>query len=281
MTKDWIVSPYFPQLTVPLLLFLILAIIGIILICIALLRKPFSHIQKTAKPKFDHIEAWFFYPKRYRWDRHERDPNKIVPRQKLALVKDLKKAYIIGDYALNLVKTGKIKSWFSEDEQDNLDDWCNKKGYIPTHDEATEDKLLEPFFEAEIKDKKQEYHREELVLFRMHFRGPLEHGFFDNEILHCEGQKFPRGRFQRKNIRDWSWPFETLSIRAKWRRWWFAEWIPIFRGKLNGYVNVEFEWCWAVPLNAPLGQYRIFMRVYKGVLPEVIREKEEIINVVS
>ena len=61
---------------------------------------------------------------------------------------------------------------------------------------------------------------------------------------------------------------------------WLNVWVPILRGKLNGYIVKESEWSWCVPLKAPLGQYRIAMRVYNNALPMVIREKEDVINVV-
>jgi hypothetical protein len=268
MTKDWILSTSFP-ITIPQLLFLILGIVGSILIAVSLRKK--SSTVKPTEPDFNHVEAWFFYPRRYSWDRGERDPKKFVPRQKLVLVKDLKKAYYIGDYALNLVLTGKIKSWFSEDEQD-LDKWCPDKGYNLTHEEGTEEKLLEPYFEAEIENRKTVYHPRDLILFRTHYRGSLTRGFFDNEIVHSEGKRFPSGRFQRMKNRDYSFAHDTLSYWAKW--------FHAIKGKLNGYISHTSEWCWRIPQDAPQGQYQIFMRVHNCNPDDTaIREKEDSIRI--
>jgi hypothetical protein len=226
---------------------------------------------KNAKPNFDHVEARLFYPKKYSWEKGERDPKKNVPRLKLVLVKDLKKAYYVGDYALKLIQNGKIRP-FSEDEQD-LAEWCRKHGYVLIPEDGTEDKLLEPYFEAEIKNKKIEYHPREHVLFRTCYRGSLTNGFFENEIVHSEGKLFPSGQFQRKKNCDHSWPHETLSYWAKW--------FPI-KGKLNGYTCHESEWSWMIPQKVPDGKYRIFMRVHNCIgTNTLIREKEETITVIS
>ena len=246
-------------------------ILAMILVGAGLIYKGRKSKPKTSnKPNFNHVEAHLFYPKKYSLEK--RDPNKHVPRQKLVLVKDLKKAYEMGDYALKLVTTGKIKSWFPEDEQNDLDEWCKKNGYDLLHEEATEEKLLEPYFEAEIKDKKQEYHLGDLVLFRTHFRGKLVHGCFHNRIVYSGG-KFPCGLLHRKKDCDYSWSGNTLSM--------FSKWIPPFflKGKLNGYVNYTSEWCWRVPFDAPFGQYRITMRVCNYQRPITpIEEKEDSIH---
>jgi hypothetical protein len=277
MTKDWLASS---PVSLPVLswIFTALMIISIVMITVIWLKKPSS---KKSEPNFDEfLEAYFFYPKKYSRERGERDPKKIVPRKKLVLIKDSRKAYYVGEYALNLVLTDKLTNWFTEDETKelDLDSWCTQKGYTLIPENGDENKLLEPYFEAEIKDKKEEYRLGDIVLFRTHFRGFLNHGLFDNEIMHCEGKKFPRGKFHRKRNRDWSWPTETLSVFAKLRFW--IE-VPIFRGKLNGYVDKEVEWHWCIPFGAPLGQYRIYMRVYNGSLPQTIREREDTITVVA
>jgi hypothetical protein len=230
--------------------------------------------KKADKPNFDHVEAWFFYSKKFKHSLGERDPKKHVPRQKLVLVKDLKKAYYVGEYALNLVLAGKIRSWFSDDKQDNLDEWCRAKGCKLIPEEATEDKLLEPYFHAEIKNKKEKYHAREQVLFKTHFRGKLTNGFFHNEIVNSELKKFPSGRFGRLKNHDNSWATDTLSY---WAKWIFID--RFFKGKLNGYVNYLSEWSWAIFEKMPKGEYRIYMRIF-GENQAVIREKEETIVIV-
>jgi hypothetical protein len=158
--------------------------------------KPSSK-NETNKPNFDHIQAWFFYPKKYSWGKGERDPKKHVPRQKVVLVTDSKKAYFMGKYAIDLVLNEKVR-WFSDDKQENLGEWCKNKGYELMHEIGTEDLLLEAYFHAEIKDKKEKYRRGDIVIFETYYRGKLKNGFFDNKILYPEGKKFRRGRFKRK-----------------------------------------------------------------------------------
>lgn len=268
MTREWVLSSVFP-LTLPQLLFSILAIIGITLIIIGFWKKS---PNKLIKPNFDHVIACFFYPEKYSWDKGERDPNKIVPRLKLVLVTDSEKGYYIGDYIMKLVKNRKIK-WLSEDKQD-LNEWCKNTGYKLIPEIGTEEKILEPCFKAEILNKKQEYHRGDKVFFKSYFRGLLNHGFLSNKIVNSEGKKFPSGQFHRQKNRDYSWAPDTLKYRYKW--------IPNFliRGKLDGYVKHQTEWCWIVPYNAPFGEYRISMCVYNNWLPcTAIKEIQDTIIV--
>lgn len=270
LMKEWI--PNLP-LTIPDLLSIMLLVLGIILIIIDIKRKP--TFEKKDEPNFDHIEAWFFYSKKYSWGKGERDPKKHVPRQKLVLLKDLKKAYYMGEYALNLVLNDKIKSSLTDNEQDNLHEWCNARGYDLIPNDGTKDRLLEPYFKAEIKDKKSEYHPRDIVLFRTHYRGKLTNGFYHNEIVHSENKKFPSGTFHRLKNHDYSRGTDTLSNRAKWKWFWFI------KGKLNGYVNYSSEWSWIIPYNAPKGKYHIKMCVYNwNSVKTVVEQKEETIVVV-
>lgn len=82
-------------------------VILIIFLTIWIIRRSNT---KVYEPNFDHIEYWFFYSKKFKHELGERDPKKHVPRQKLVLIKDLKKAYYVGKYALNLVLSDEIKS---------------------------------------------------------------------------------------------------------------------------------------------------------------------------
>ena len=221
---------------------------SLILIVVALPVTIVFYLSKRKKPPekltFDHLEYWFFYPTKYNWERRERDPARNVPKQKIVLVKDTRKAYIVGKYALDLVLNNESISWFSESEQEDLNSWIVSKGYDPTGEEGTKKKIIDiPFFEAEIKGKKEEYHRGELIRFRTHYRGYLKKGFFDNKIVNVDGIKFVPKRFWRKYDRAWSWPVETLGLNAKWR-YWFLSWIPSFQGKLDGYVDATCEWSW-------------------------------------
>jgi hypothetical protein len=270
LVKGWLasfsVSPY-PILS---LTFLVLIIIGILLIAISFLRK--SPSEKKRGPNFDHVEARFFFPLKTK--RSERDLNHS-PHKKIVMVKDSRKAYFVGEYAMNLIKKKKIE-WFSEDEQD-LGEWCERNGYTLIPEDGTEDKLLEPFFEAEIKEKKTEYHRGDFVLFRTRFRGELTYGFFDNRITHSENKKFHHGQYlNRKKNRAYSWATDTLSADS----WWIP--AKYLKGMLNGYVNKTSEWSYGIPFDAPLGEYRIAMRVFNRTKPPtiILRQKEDTITVV-
>lgn len=220
-----------------------------------------SVIVSNFDPKLRHIEARLFYPSLPKWkrflhfnERKERNPKKKNPRHKLILVKDLKKAYYVGAYGWNLIVKDKIE-WFSENEQD-LEEWCKKEGYTLIPNEATEDSLLEPYFKAEIRDKKKEYHRGEPVLFRTLYRGDLVNGFFDNEIVSPDGTTIA-----------WVWAPDTLKSGD-----------PNVGGELNGYGTYTSNWNWNIPRNAPVGKYRVFMRVYNhlgfGNRP-IIRQAED------
>lgn len=225
-------------------------------------EKPISdlsvEISRPLDPKFKIVEARLFYPRTI--SRERRDPKKVNPYHKLILIKDLKKAYYVGSYAWNLILTNKIE-WFTEDDQD-IEEWCKKEGYVLVKEDATEDYLLEPYFDAEIRKKKASYRQGELVLFRTHYRGDLVNGFFDNEILPPNGQVFSDGR-----PRAWSWAPDTLDNEH-----------PATRGNLNGYVNHKSKWSWRVPQDAPTGEYRLYMRVYNHLdinNRPVIDEKED------
>jgi hypothetical protein len=208
--------------------------------------------EKITKPDFNSfVEARLFFPSNIK--RSERDLNHI-PHKKLVLVKDSRKAYYVGEYALNLIKMRKIE-WFAEDEQD-LNDWCKTNGYTQIPENGDKDKLLERFFEAEIVNARPEYHLGESVNFRTRYRGNLKKGFFHNTITRIDGQPFPSGILQRMKTCEYVYPENTLSWWAKWKKFPFQ---PL--GKLNGYNTFEAKFYWKIPRKAPLGQYRIFMRV--------------------
>lgn len=105
--------------------------------------------------QFEHLEARLFYPPEVSWKKGERTPRKNNPRLKLVLIKDLKKAYYIGKYVWDLILKGKIP-WFSEDEQD-LRKWCANEGYEFIPENGDKKRLMEPFFSAEIIDKRNHY----------------------------------------------------------------------------------------------------------------------------
>jgi hypothetical protein len=227
---------------------LIWLFVGILLLANSF--KPTKTTKISFDPKFKHVSARLFYtPKRW-WHRkrvttkHWWEISKQTPsRHKLILVNDLKRAYWVGKFAWNLIIEGKIE-WFSEEDQD-LDEWCTKEGYTPFHEEADENKLLEPYFFAEIVDKKAEYKKGENLLFKTRYRGKLTNGFFSNQIFPPDGQRFSDG-----SNRVSYWAPDTLESGD-----------PNVGGKLNGYVNHISKWHCSIPLDAPLGQYRIYMRV--------------------
>lgn len=244
-------------------------VVGIIIMAItpifanALRKSTFEPKVNPFNPKYDYIEARLFYPRTISWER--RDPRKIKPHYKLILIKDLKKAYYVGSYVWNLILTNQIE-WVTEDEED-LDEWCGKKGYALIKEDATEYNLLEPCFYAEIKDKKFTYRHGEQVLFYTHYRGNLVNGFFDNEILLPNSKVFSDGKPM-----TWSWAPDTLD------NVYYAT-----KGNLNGYVNHESNWNWCIPQNAPRGEYQIYMRVYNHLdinNRPIIDQKEDTINVV-
>lgn len=171
-------------------------------------------------------------------------PKKNKPRLKLILVTDLKKAYWVGNYAWDLIFNNRVR-WHSDNEQD-LTEWCKKESYTLIKRDATEADLLEPYHEEEIVNKKKDYKRGEAILFRSVYRGELTNGFFSNQIFALEGQTFSDGS-------------NRVSIRASDT---LEDDFPNTRGKLNGYNKHESRWSWSIPLDAPLGQYRIYMRVH-------------------
>ena len=140
--------------------------------------------------------------------------------------------------------TGKIE-WFTEDDQD-LEEWCKEEKYTLIKKDATEADLLEPYVCEKIVDKKEYYRRGDAILFRTHYRGELTNGFYTNQIFLPEGKTFSNGS-NRVSV----WAPTTLEDGH------YAT-----RGKLNGYINHESRWSWSVPRDAPIGQYRIYMRVH-------------------
>lgn len=242
-----------------------LLVVSIVILTAAFRLRSINTHALTSNPHFDpkltHVNARLFYPQMSRWkkflhldEKGERNPKKKKPRHKLILIKDLKKAYYIGAYAWNLIIGDKVE-WFCEEEQD-IEEWCKKEGYVLIKEEATEDSLLEPYFKAEVRDRKKKYRKGEPVLFRTHYRGELVNGFFDNEIV-----------FPDERTHVWSWAPDTLINEH-----------PSTPGSLHGYVNHPSDWNWDIPSNAPAGTYRVFMRVYNHLEPgkrPIIRQAED------
>jgi hypothetical protein len=215
----------------------------------------------TYDPRFRHVEARLFYPPQISYEKGERDPRKNNPRHKLVLLIDLKEAYRVGTYAWNLIFEEKIR-WHSEDDQD-LEKWCEKEGYTLYKRDATEELLLKPYHKAEIVNRKESYKRGEAILFRTFFRGELINGFFSNQIFAPDSQTFS-DRTNRVSI----WAPDTLD-----------DCYPNTKGKLNGYITHESRLSWTVPLDAPLGEYRIYMRIHNHFGPRnrpTIAETEEV-----
>jgi hypothetical protein len=154
--------------------------------------------------RFDHVEARLFYPLNIKYENGERDPRKNNPRHKLILMTDLRKAYRVGKYAWNLIYEDRIR-WHSEDEQ-NLEEWCKKEGYTLIPLDATEDRLLEPYSEAVMVNKKEVFKRGEIILFKTRYRGELVKGFFSNQIFTPESTTFSNGL-----NRTSSWAPDTLE----------------------------------------------------------------------
>lgn len=235
------------------------AIVTIVVGVITIYRFIRTKSQQESKPpeptepaphapdrNLQHVEARLFYPNNV--IRENRDPKKNNPHHKIILLKDLKKAYYVGSYAWNLIIMNKIE-WFSENDQD-IEEWCNNEGYTLFKEDADEDNLLEPYFFAEIRNKKSTYRRGEPLLFRTIYRGNLTNGFFDNQIEAPLGQVFPDGRPVA-----WSWAPDTLDNDH-----------PTTRGNLDGLVNTySSDWSWIIPRNAPVGEYTIYMRVYNHI----------------
>jgi hypothetical protein len=247
----------------------------LVVIAIVYTYRKFS-MKPQPEATYGHLEAWFFYNKKFIWEKGERDPNKHIPRQKIVLIKDTKKAHTIGDYVLKLVSDKKI-SWFTDDEQNNLDEWCVKKGFTPPTEEGTEERLMEPYFYAEITNKKDTYNKGDSVFFKTIYRGQLKYGLFDNMITNLEGKPFSRRRnrilrffLRGKKSYSWSWPPSHIKNRYLMLP---NEWI---QGNLNGYKKHEAEWHWIIPFNAPSGKYKVAMRVYNDrQIITAIRQKED------
>jgi len=249
-----------------------MAIVGVGLIYRGLKpNESLEHEKVFFNPMFKHIEARLFYSPKRRWEetrvieKHWWEIRKQKPsRSKLVLVKDLKKAYYVGTYAWNLIIERKIE-WFAEDDQ-NIEEWCKREGYKLIKQNASEDNLLEPFFDAKISDKKAQYRQGEAVFFETIYRGKLTNGFFDNEITPLSGQILPNRRPSY-----WCWDPDTLPN-------------PNSGGKLEDYVTHTSNWDWSIPQDAPLGQYRVIMGIHNHFDMQTrprIAHKEETITIIS
>jgi hypothetical protein len=133
---------------------------------------------------------------------------------------------------------------------------------------AKESDLLTAYAKAIINKKKKQYKRGEAILFWTHYRGELTNGFFSNQVFSPERKTFSDG-----TNRVSSWAPDTLESGD-----------PNIAGKLNGYVTHVSQWSWNIPLDAPLGQYRIYMRVHNHFRADsrpVVYESEDSFLVVS
>ena len=127
-------------------------------------------------------------------------------------------------------------------------------------------------FDAEILDRRESYGRGQEIRFRTYYRGELIHGFYDNEIFPPKGKQFGSSIWVGQSGSMWSWDPNTLPD--------INFYTP---GKLNGYVNYEGQWNWRIPMDAPSGEYTIYMRVYNhlGIGQRPIQGQKEASFVVS
>ena len=82
------------------------------------------------------------------------------------------------------------------------------------------------------------------------FSGFLRNGFFDNYIQHLES-----------NWHTWNWDKSTLSN--------IDNRSP---GNLRGIVNIKSTYKWRTE-NWPIGNYKIYVRVYDHIIPGYIGRK--------
>lgn len=121
-------------------------------------------------------------------------------------------------------------------------------------------------FSAEILEKKV-FHLGETIFTKVHFKGKLHGGFFDNMFSAPPGKTFPDGGS------NW-WCVDHNSYSGK----------NAPAGDLVGEVDAEYTWGCTLSKNLPTGEYAVYIRVYdhlsSGQRP-VIREKVETILVVD
>jgi hypothetical protein len=180
----------------------------------------------------------------------------------------------------------KKNEWFAEDEQD-LHEWCLNNNYTLIPEDGNEKKLLEPYFEVEIRDKKTEYHIGGTVELRYHFRGKVEHGYVSTRVTHSEGKAFcygtPRWLYallHKRKTRGWVWDDRTLPYNYG------VKFLPsLFRkGKLNGYVDIESGYCVDIGYELLQGKYLLSTGIYDGVrnhVFSVVAPRDEIVTVVA
>lgn len=120
-------------------------------------------------------------------------------------------------------------------------------------------------FSAEILEKKQ-FRLGETVRTKIHFKGTLQGGFYDNMFRAPKGKTFPWGGS------DWWCPDPNTSPTTAGQ------------GKLIGEVDKESTWGCTIPLDYPTGEYVVYIRVYdhlpNGQRP-VIRERVETIEIME
>lgn len=121
-------------------------------------------------------------------------------------------------------------------------------------------------FSAEILNKKV-FSLGETIFTKVHFKGKLHGGFFDNMFRAPQGKTFSDGGS------NW-WCVDHNSYSGK----------NAPAGDLIGEVDVEYTWGCTLSKDLPTGEYAIYIRVYDhlptGQRP-VIREKVETITVVD
>jgi molybdopterin-guanine dinucleotide biosynthesis protein A len=231
--------------------------------------------MRKLDPRLEHVEACLFYPPEYR-NKKKIFQRRHKPIYELVLLTDSHIAFYLGEYVRSLILNGKINlhteylekksyDWYKAGEKNALVlvSWMRWNGYHLIERVANESDLLLPFAKAVILDKKKQYRRGEMILFWTYYRGELTNGFFSNQIFAPEGQVFPNTKLNRVP----SWAPDTLESGD-----------PNIFGKLNGYATHKSQWSWNIPLDAPLGRYRVYMRVHNHFTADsrpVVYEKED------
>lgn len=121
-----------------------------------LLRKDTSLVAKTTvldwrddmagklDPKFEHVTAYFFYPKTVSWTKGERNPMRNMPRFKAIVNHDTNIAYWMTEYAIDLFRKGKVQHVSVDGSSDeDMKAFFHNKGITLIEKPATESALLE------------------------------------------------------------------------------------------------------------------------------------------
>lgn len=108
-----------------------------------LASKPPATEDLHLDPRFEHAYAVLFYPEEISWEKHERQPEKNMPRWKAVVNPETKKSFWMLDYAIDLLMRYKIQyvtqTWKGEQE---FKDWFISRGISPPEKHATESDLL-------------------------------------------------------------------------------------------------------------------------------------------